>query len=185
MMTDAEEILTFWFYEVGPEKWFHPDPALDETILNRFLVAHERAALDGLREWEQTPEGMLALILLLDIFPRRMFHGTARMYATDESALDCARQAIINHFDDRIDRNFKLFFYMPFLHSEHMGDQRLASFYTRERTKEPEWVDRADWRNSVIQRFGRFPHRNKVLGRESTAEEISFLETELASSNGF
>lgn len=176
MLTDPEEILNFWFYEVGPDRWFIQDSELDETVRTRFLAAHERAALDGLREWEETPEGMLSLLLLLDTFPRRMFRGTPRAYATDEAALDLARQAIISHFDDRIDRNFKFFFYLPFLHSEHASDQRLAVFYVRERTKEPDWVDRAEARLDIIQRFGRFPHRNQILGRESTPEEISFLQ---------
>ena len=176
MLTDPEDILNFWFYEVGPDRWFSADPALDENVRTKFLAAHERAALDELREWEATPEGMLCLLLLLDPFPRRLFRGSPRAYATDEMALELARQAIIQHFDDRIDRVFKLFFYLPFEHSELVGDQRLATFYIRERTKEPSWVDTAEWRHQVIQRFGRFPHRNKTLGRESTPEEIEFLK---------
>jgi len=177
MLNDPEEILNFWFYEVGPSRWFVEDPQLDATVRERFLAAHERATLDGLREWEETPEGTLCLLLLLDTFPRLMFRGTPRAYATDDAALDLARQAIIRHFDDRIDRNYKLSFYLPFEHSENIGDQRLATFYVRERTKEPSWVDGADWRFSIIQKFGRFPHRNAVLGRESTPEELAFLQS--------
>jgi len=177
MLNDPEEILNFWFYQIGPARWFVDDPDLDATVRERFLVAHERAALDGLREWEETPEGMLCLLLLLDTFPRRMFRDTPRAYATDEAALDLARQAIIKHFDDRIDRTFKLFFYLPFEHSESAGDQRLAVFYVRERTKEPDWVDSAEWRLKVIQTFGRFPHRNAVLERDSTPEELAFLQS--------
>lgn len=177
MLNDPEEILNFWFYEVGPNRWFVEDPERDTTMRERFLPAHERASLEGLREWEETPEGSLSLLLLLDMFPRCMFRGTPRAYATDDVALDLARQAIIRHFDDRIDRNYKLFFYMPFEHSENIGDQRLASFYVRERTKNPDWVDSADWRMKVIQTFGRFPHRNAILQRESTPEEVAFLET--------
>lgn len=177
MLNDPEDILNFWFYEIGPSRWFADDPALDATIRERYLAAHERASLDGLREWEETPEGALCLMLLLDTFPRRMFRGTAKAYATDDAALDLARQSIIKHFDDRIDKNFKLFFYLPFSHSENIGDQRLATFYIRERTKEPAWVDEADRRFSIIQQFGRFPHRNAALGRESTDEEKRFLES--------
>ena len=176
MLTDPEEILNFWFYEVGPSRWFSEDLALDADMRGRFLEAHERAALDELRAWEETPEGMLSLLLLLDTFPRRMFRGTARAYATDDAALDLARQAIIRHYDDRIDRQFKLFFYLPFLHSESAGDLRLAGFYIRERTRDPDWSDRADWRYDVVLRFGRYPHRNQALGRETTPEEASFLE---------
>lgn len=176
MLTDPEDIQNFWFYEVGPAKWFAEDPALDDAMRARFLATYERAALEELREWEETPEGALALLLLLDPFPRRMFRGEARAYATDDLALELARQAIIRHFDDHIDRNFKLFFYLPFAHSENIGDQRLASFYIRERTKETDWVDSVEWRQRAIQKFGRFPHRNAVLGRKSTPEEEAFLK---------
>jgi uncharacterized protein (DUF924 family) len=178
MLTDPEEILNHWFYEIGPDRWFKPDPAVGETLRAKFLQAYERASMDGLREWEETPEGSLALILLLDVFPRHMFAGTAQAFATDDVALDLARQAIIRHFDDRIDRQFKLFFYLPFQHSEHGGDQRLASFYVRERTKEPAWVDEADRCCDVIARFGRFPERNAALGRENAPEETVYLNQE-------
>jgi len=178
MLTDPEEILNFWFYEVGANRWFAPDPALDESMRGRFLPAHERAALDELQGWEETPEGALGLLLLLDTFPRRMFRSTVRAYATDAPALDLARHAIIRHFDDRIDKNFKLFFYMPFSHAEDAGDQRLAVFYVRERTKEPAWVDDVEARHRIIQRFGRFPHRNAVLGRPSTDQEALYLSSD-------
>lgn len=178
MSLDPEEILNFWFYEVGPDRWFSDDAELDETIRSRFLTVYERAEQDELRQWEETPEGVIALLLLLDTFPRRMFRGTARAYATDDHALEIAREAVIHHFDDRIDRNYKLFFYIPFQHSENMGDQRLASFYVRERTKEPSWIDEAERRYQIIQVFGRFPHRNEVLERESTPDELTFLEEE-------
>lgn len=180
MRTDPEDILNFWFYEVGPEKWFSADPALDEAVRTRFQSVYERAALEELREWENTPEGVLCLLLLLDQFPRRMFRGTAKAYETDDMALDLARTAIIRHFDDRIDKTFKLFFYLPFAHSERLGDQRLASFYIRERTKEPHWIDSVEWRYETIQRFGRFPHRNPALGRETTDEEKEYLEANKA-----
>lgn len=175
MLIDPEDILNFWFYEVGPAKWFKPDPELDVAVRDKFLAAHERAALDELGAWEDTPEGMLALLLLLDAFPRLMFRGTARAYDTDGHALDLARQAIIRHFDDRIDRTYKLFFYLPFSHAENMGDQRLGLFYIRERTKEDSWIETAEALYDAIQLFGRFPDRNAALGRESTPEENAFL----------
>lgn len=175
MLTDPEEILNFWFYEVGPSRWFKDDPALDALVREKFLPAHERAAQDNLREWEENPEGVLALILLLDTFPRLMFRGTPRAYETDDMALDLARRAIIRHFDDRIDRTFKLFFYLPFQHSEHAGDQRLSCFYIRERTKELAWVDEADRCSMIIGCYGRFPDRNEILGRPSSPEEVEFL----------
>lgn len=178
MSLDAEEILNFWFYEVGPDLWFKEDPELDKTILSRFEAAYASAEKGELSQWEETPEGVIALLLLLDAFPRLMFRGTPRAYATDEVALEIARQAVINHFDDRIDRNYKLFFYLPFQHSENMGDQRLASFYVRERTKEPSWVSEVERCYQIIQVFGRFPERNEALGRDSTEDERAYLEDE-------
>jgi uncharacterized protein (DUF924 family) len=172
---NAEDVLNFWFYEIGQERWFSADRALDLQIRERFLSAHEKAAKGELSSWENTPEGMLALMLLLDEFPRRMFRGTSRAFATDDLALELARDAVIKHFDDRIDKQFKLFFYLPFLNSESMGDQRLALFYIRERTKESHWLDLAEQHFHTIQRFGRFPERSPILGRELTAEEEAFL----------
>src|SRR6185312_15320694 len=153
----------------------------DSTIRDRFLAIYERAARGELKEWEENPEGMLALMLLLDQFPRRMFRGTSRAFETDEIAVDLARDAIIKHFDDRIDKQYKLLFYLPFLNSESAGDQRLALFYIRERVKEPNWLDEAERHYSIIQRFGRFPQRNPILGREPTKEEAEFLKQPSAS----
>jgi uncharacterized protein (DUF924 family) len=174
-MTTPEDILDFWFYEVSRERWFADDRALDADIKERFEKLYEQAANGGLKAWEDTPGGMLALMLLLDHFPRRMYRGTARAFATDEMALDLAREAIIKHFDDRIDRQFKMLFYLPFLNSESMGDQRLALFFIRERTKEIEWLSLAEQNFETVQRFGRFPQRNPILGREPTPEEMEYL----------
>lgn len=173
---DAEDVLNFWFYEIGRDRWFADDRSLDLQIREKFLAMHEKAANGDLQSWETTPEGMLALLLLLDEFPRRMFRGTSRAFATDEQALELARDAVIKHFDDRIDRQYKLFFYLPFLNSESMGDQRLALFYIRERTKESDWLDRAEQHFHTIQRFGRFPDRSPILGRELTSEEQAYLK---------
>ncbi len=173
---NAEDVLNFWFYEIGRERWFADDRVLDQQIRERFLAAYEEAADGKLKAWETTPEGTLALLLLLDQFPRHMFRGSQQAFATDEQAVELARNAIIHHFDDRIDRQFKLFFYLPFLNSESMGDQRLALFYIRERVKEDDWLNRAEQHFDIIQRFGRFPERNPLLGRELTAEEQEFLQ---------
>ncbi|MDR3449697.1 MAG: DUF924 domain-containing protein [Alphaproteobacteria bacterium] len=172
----AEDVLNFWFYEIGRDRWFANEPALDTLIRERFESAYQDA-LDGkLKAWEETPEGMLALMLLFDQFPRKMFRGTSRAFETDELAVQLARSAIIKHFDDRIDRDYKLLFYLPFLNSESMGDQRLALFYIRERTKEDSWLSMAEMNFETVQRFGRFPQRNPILGREQTPDEVAFLE---------
>ena len=175
MSPDVNDIINFWFNEVGQDRWFNADPALDHAVLKNFESTYQMA-LDGqLRQWEATPEGMLTLILLFDTFPQRMYRGTPQAYATLDLALDYARIAIINHFDDRIDRSFKLFFYTPFLNSEYMGDQRLSLFYIRERTKREEWLVMAEQAFDLIHRFGRFPERNAILGRTSTPEEEAYL----------
>ena len=183
MSTNAEDVLNFWFYEIGRDRWFADDRALDLLIREKFLALYEDAAQGKLKAWEETPEGMLALMLLLDQFPRRLFRGTSRAFETDAMALELARNAIIKHFDDRIDKQFKLFFYLPFLNSESVGDQRLALFYIRERTKEDEWLDRAQEHFYTIQKFGRFPQRNPILGRELTPEEAEYLKQSTASGN--
>lgn len=176
MSATAEDILNFWIYVVGRDKWFKEDLVLDAQVRDRFLSAYEKASARELKDWEETPEGMLALMLLLDQFPRRMFRGTPRAFETDELAIDLARDAIIKHFDDRIDKQYKLLFYLPFLNSESLGDQRLALFYIRERTRENDWLSLAEKNFDTVQRFGRFPQRNPVLGREPTPEEANFLQ---------
>jgi uncharacterized protein (DUF924 family) len=112
-----------------------------------------------------------------------MFRGLPRAFETDGVALDLARAAIIKHFDDRIDKHYKLLFYLPFLNSEDVGDQRLALFYIRERTKDDQWLTMAETNFEIVQRFGRFPQRNPVLGRDPTPEEAQFLEK--AKAKGF
>ena len=175
MAPDINDIIHFWFNEVGRSRWFAPDLALDHAIQKNFESTYLMALNGELRHWEQTPEGMLALILLFDVFAQRMYRGTAKAYMTSDLALDLARLAIINHFDDRIDREFKLFFYLPFMNSEYMGDQRLALFYIRERTKREEWLIMAEHTYDIMHRFGRFPDRNTALGRESSPEETAYL----------
>jgi uncharacterized protein (DUF924 family) len=172
----AEDLLNFWFYDVGRDRWFTDDRVLDAQIRERFLPLYEQAVEGKLASWETTPEGALALLLLFDMFPRRMFRGTSRAFETDDRAIELARNSIIKHFDDRIDRAYKLLFYLPFLNSESMGDQRLALFYIRERTKETEWLSLAEQHFHTIQRFGRFPERSPILGRELTPEEAEWLK---------
>jgi uncharacterized protein (DUF924 family) len=176
MDQNPEDILNYWFYEVGSEHWFTDDKDLDATMRERFATIQDLAAKDQLTAWKKTPEGMLALVLLLDEFPRRMYRGTPRSFATDDMALEMARDAIVHHFDDRIDKTFKLIFYLPFLNSENIGDQRLALFYIRERTKENKWLSMAEQHFDTVERFGRFPNRNPILGREPTPAEIEYLK---------
>jgi hypothetical protein len=176
MTLSPDDIINFWFYDIGPDHWFDGNSATDTMMRERFTPHYELAFDDKLQEWKQTPEGVMALLLLLDAFPRRMFRGAPRAFAADDLAVELAREAIIHHYDDRIDRQFKLFFYLPFLNSESVGDQRLALYYIRERAKEDKWLSMAEQRLETVQRFGRFPQRNPILGREATPEEIEFLK---------
>jgi len=176
MTQTPDDILAFWFYEVGTERWFTADVALDTQMRERFADIQAMAAQDALAAWKKTPEGMLALVLLLDEFPRRMYRGTSRAFECDYLAQELAREAIIHHFDDRIDKTYKLIFYLPFLNSEDITDQRLALYYIRERTKEDNWLSLAENNYNTVERFGRFPQRNPILGRPPTPEEAEFLK---------
>ena len=177
-LASADEIIRFW-REAGPDRWFVPDEAFDETYRARFLLTHEAAARGDLNEWELTPEGALAVVLLLDQFPRNMFRGTRRAYATDPAALDTAERAIEKSFDQKVEPDLRRFFYLPFMHSENLADQERSVALNGASGDE----DAATWvrhHRDLITRFGRFPHRNAVLGRESTAEERAFLTEEAA-----
>ncbi len=170
-MIGPEDILNYWFYEVGRDKWFADEKLLDAQIREKFLSDYEKAFRGEYKEWEKTPEGTLALLLLLDEFPRHMFRDTPRAFETSDTALELARESIINHFDDRIDKQYKLLFYLPFLNSENIGDQRLALFYIRERVKDDEWLAMAEKNHEIVQKYGRFPHRDAILGRHPDLEE--------------
>jgi len=168
----AAEVVTFW-REAGAERWFKKDPAFDETIRQRFLGLHEAAATGGLKSWEDSAEGTLALLLLLDQFPRNMFRGEARAFGTDALARAIAAGGLIKGFDGQADA-LRGFFYLPFMHSEDPADQERAIALYRAAGDDAgaTWAKRhAD----IIRRFGRFPHRNAALGRQTTPEEQAFL----------
>jgi uncharacterized protein (DUF924 family) len=170
-----ETILEFW-RTVGPDRWFKPDLELDREIRERFLAVHEAAVAGKLADWEQTAEGALALLILLDQFPRNMFRGTARAFASDAQAREIAGRSIARGYDRAIDRELRTFFYLPFMHSEALADQeRCLALYRA--TGEAGGIKYAEIHLDAIRRFGRFPHRNKMLGRESTPDELAYLES--------
>ena len=178
------EVLLFWFG--GPlgqgkrhKHWFEKDAALDGAIRERFLAVYEKAAAGELAHWKERPAECLALIVVLDQFPRNMFRGTARAFAADPLALDAARHAVAQGFDRTLSPVERLFVYLPFEHSESLEDQLTACALIEplEAFEETEDAYRyAVAHRDIIQRFGRFPHRNAALGRASTAAEIEFLE---------
>ncbi len=170
----AADIVAFW-REVGPKGWFEKSDDIDADISRRFLARHEEAAAGKLAAWESSAEGTLALLILLDQFPRNMFRGDKRAFATDELARAIASRGILNGFDGAFD-DMRTFFYLPFEHSEDLSDQEKAIAFYRAHNDE-DGVKWAEVHADIIRRFGRFPHRNAVLGRATTPEEQAFLDS--------
>lgn len=172
---DADEIVGFW-RAAGWDKWFTHDPEFDRQIGERFGEAHAAAAAGQLDAWAQTPQGALALILLLDQFSRNLARGSAQAFAQDAAALHIAERAISKNFDRDVDPGLRSFFYLPFMHSERIADQRRSVRLCHA------LADCANLRSAreherIIRRFGRFPHRNSRLGRHNSPAETIFLET--------
>jgi uncharacterized protein (DUF924 family) len=169
----AADIVAFW-RDAGPEAWFRKDAAFDAALRARFLDAHMAAARGELDGLEAAADGALALVLLLDQVPRNIFRGTAHQFATDGLALAIAGRAIARGHDHAVDPALRLFFYLPYEHSEDAADQaRAVALVTA--LGDAEYTKYAQMHADIIARFGRFPHRNACLGRESTAEERAFL----------
>lgn len=185
-MANVDEILTFWFGpDSGPgafqprREWFVKDPAFDAHC-EQFREAHEQAATGALDAWKDEPRSALALLVLLDQLPRNLFRGTARAFATDERARDVARHALARGLDVPLPPVARWFFYLPFMHSEDVHDQRktvgLFEQLVLKHAGSASSLDYARRHLVIVERFGRFPHRNAALGRESTPEESAFLE---------
>jgi uncharacterized protein (DUF924 family) len=171
-MREAADLVTFWT-EAGEKRWFTRDEAFDRELRERFITLHERAAAGEFDEtWMRDAESALALVILLDQFPRNSFRGAARAFATDPHARAIADRAIASGLDELVPKQLRLFFYLPFEHSESLADQeRSVALHTAIGMEE--WAVR---HRDIIRRFGRFPHRNAVLGRETTPEEKAFLD---------
>jgi len=166
---------TFW-RDAGPKKWFAKDDAFDAELKARFLDAHFAAARRALDGWMATPEGALSLVLLLDQVPRNVFRGTAHQFATDPLARHFADAALAAGHDMAIETPLRVFFYLPFEHAETPADQDRAVVLITAAGDE-EYARFARLHADIITRFGRFPHRNAVLGRATTPEEQVFLDT--------
>jgi uncharacterized protein (DUF924 family) len=171
MQHTANDVVDYWRV-AGPDEWFDQRPDFDDELRRRFLATHELASAERLAAWVHQPESALALMILLDQFPRNAFRGTPRMYATDELARHYALQALQAGFDHRVESDMRLFFYLPFAHSERLEDQE-RSVVLHERIG---YLENARRHSDIIRRFGRFPHRNPILGRTTTPEEQAFLD---------
>jgi uncharacterized protein (DUF924 family) len=168
------EILAFW-RDAGPERWYRRDDAFDAEVRRRFLGLWQRAAAGDLSSWETSDDGVLALVIVLDQFPRNLFRDDARTYASDARAREVANRAIAGGVDARLDPALREFLYLPFMHSEHLADQLRCIELSRKAglAESAKW---AEHHADIIRRFGRFPHRNRLLGRATTLEEQAFLD---------
>ena len=169
-----QDIIAFW-REAGPKLWFTQDRDFDGRVRWSFFGAHQSAAWGNLDHWGETPDGALALILLLDQFSRNIFRGLARAFGADAKALAIARRAIAKGFDAQFEAPMKRFFYLPAMHSEELRDQDFC-LEKCAAANDAEGVKFAQIHREIIARFGRFPHRNILLGRVTTLEEQAFLD---------
>jgi uncharacterized protein (DUF924 family) len=170
----AEDVIAFWL-AAGHERWFEDDAAFDGEIRERFATTYEDAVAGLHSDWENSPQSALALVIVLDQFPRNMFRNSARAYAADPLARAVAQRAIAKGFDQQTAMPERTFFYLPFEHSEELTDQKRSVALMRA-TGDADSLKWAQLHADIIRRFGRFPHRNAVLGRTTTPEERAFLD---------
>jgi uncharacterized protein (DUF924 family) len=174
-IASPESVLAFW-RAAGPDKWFKKDTAFDDDVRARFLATYDAAAAGRLADWEATPEGALALAIVLDQFPRNMFRGDRRAFAADPLARAVAERALARGYDTSMALPDRQFFYLPFEHSEELAAQeRCCALFAA--TGDAELLKWAELHADIIRRFGRFPHRNQTLGRTTTPEEQTFLDS--------
>ncbi|MGL4487912.1 MAG: DUF924 family protein [Rhizobiaceae bacterium] len=170
-----DEIIEFWFAEDVAVSWFRRSDALDRAIAEQFLDVFEAADSGELDHWKDSAPGALALTIALDQFPRNLFRGSPRAFDSDSRALDTAKFALDKGYDKLVANKQRQFFYLPFMHSENMSDQRIClALY--EELGNSDSLKAAKEHHNIIERFGRYPHRNEILGRKSTDEEVEFLK---------
>lgn len=177
MKDGRQSIINFWFEETKPQQWFQINPEFDEDIKSRFTDSYDLAAQGFCDEWKTDADGCLALCILLDQFPRNMFRGDAKAFTTDKQALLVAKHAIHRGFNQILIPLKRRFIYMPFMHSENLNDQkRSVELFETMQVDDPMGYEHALRHQREIERFGRFPYRNKALGREHTQEEAEYLK---------
>ena len=179
MNVDAQDILAFWFREATPEQWFAKDDQFDAQIKSRFssVVARlaEQIETEGVTNWEGTPKGSLASVLVLDQFPRNIFRGTPQAFAFDDKAREVAQRLIDVGGDMDLTSQERQFLYLPYMHVEDLDAQEFCVELFKTRLEDQSQLSYAVDHRDIIQRFGRFPHRNAILGRLSTEAELAFL----------
>lgn len=176
MKSSKSDILDFWFVQTQPQQWFQVNEEFDEAIKDRFGEAYQLAADGVYDDWKNDADGALALILLLDQMPRNMFRGTPKAFATDGKALVISKYAISKGLDQVLSSQKRRFIYLPFEHSENLNDQRRSvELFEKTKNDDPLGYEYAVKHYDVIEKYGRFPHRNKILGRDNTSEEEEYL----------
>jgi len=175
----AQEIIDFWFSDEVRKLWFNSTPQFDASLRERFLPLWQQASRGELDQWQQSAVGCLALVIILDQFPLNMFRAQAQSFATEAQSRGVAQVAIDQGFDQDLDIGQRAFLYMPFMHSETLADQQRAL----ELFDQPGLEDNlrfARHHHDIIEKFGRFPHRNEALGRQNNAAEIDYLNSKQA-----
>jgi len=169
------EILKFWFEEIKPAQWWKKSDAFDQLLRDRFSSTHAKAKRCELFSWRETPQGRLAEIIVLDQFSRNMFRDSPHAFSNDQMALTLAQEAVSLGVDTLLETNQRAFLYLPYMHSESMEIHKIAEqIYTRHGVEATlTWEIK---HKNIIDRFGRYPHRNEILGRTSTQEELDFLQ---------
>ena len=170
-----QQVLKFWFEEIEPKAWWKADPDFDAVVRQRFLPLLEQARSGELYEWRREPKGRLAEVIVLDQFSRNIFRDTSSAFAQDALALVLAQEAIAAATDQMLSQTERIFLYLPFMHSESKQIHQWAERLYRDNGLQDNY-DFELRHKAIVDRFGRFPHRNDVLGRVSTAEEIEFLK---------
>ncbi len=172
---EATQVLNFWFDEIDHSLWFSKNTEFDRLVKERFLLTYHFVKEGQSAEWRTTPEGRLAQVIVLDQFPRNMFRDTPEAFATDATALAVAEECVLNHEDKKIPLEKRGFLYMPYMHSEDQKVHETAvTLFSQESLEENLRFELLH--KKIIDRFGRYPHRNKILKRKSTPEEIEFLK---------
>ena len=170
----VDQVLSFWFTEIAPAAWWRADPAFDAALRERFGALHRRAHLGELWAWRSEPRGRLAEVIVLDQFSRNLFRGTAQAFASDAMALALAQEAVAGGHDAALPPQQRVFFYMPYQHSEsrlvHVEAERLFTALGS-----ADFLDHERRHKAIVDRYGRYPHRNEALGRRSTPDELRFL----------
>ena len=169
---EPADIIDYWFSEKSKQCWFASTPSVDKEITSRYESVWEKAASGGLSSWGETADGSVALIIILDQFPLNMFRGKAKGFKTESMAVEVALNAIDNGFDEEMDNEKLLFLFMPLMHSENLDHQNLQVYLFEKYNFNLEF---SKHHRDLVKKFGRFPHRNEILGRMSTMEELDYL----------